>query len=77
MNVWGSGGAHSTYFKKVDEIIIDLFNKPIGEQPKGIIDVGCGDGTFIEHVFDVIYNKTERGKCSKNIHFLLLEPTLI
>lgn len=62
MNVWGSGGAHSTYFKKVDEIIIELFNKPIEEQPKGIIDVGCGDGTFIEHVFDIIYYKTKRGK---------------
>ena len=62
MNVWGSGGAHSTYFKKVDQIIIELFNKPIDEQPKGLIDVGCGDGTFIDHVFDVIYHKTERGK---------------
>lgn len=62
MNVWGSGGAHRTYFKKVDEIIIKLFNKPIEEQPKGIIDVGCGDGTFINHVFNVIYEKTERGK---------------
>ena len=62
MNVWGSGGAHSTYFKKVDQIIIELFNKPIDEQPKGLIDVGCGDGTFINHVFDVIYHKTERGK---------------
>ena len=47
MNVWGSGGAHSTYFKKIDEIIIEIFNKPINKQPKGIIDVGCGDGTFI------------------------------
>lgn len=62
MNVWGSGGAHSTYFKKIDEIIIEIFNKPIEEQPKGIIDVGCGDGTFINHVFDVIYYNTERGK---------------
>lgn len=24
MNVWGSGGAHSTYFKVVDEFIIDI-----------------------------------------------------
>ena len=46
MNVWGSGGAHSSYFKVVDEIIIDLFNKPINEQPKGILDMGCGNGAF-------------------------------
>jgi hypothetical protein len=62
MNVWGSGGAHSSYFKKVDQIILELFNRPIGEQPKGIIDVGCGDGTFISHVYEVISKKTLRGK---------------
>ena len=62
MNVWGSGGAHSTYFKKIDEIIIKIFNRPINEQPKGIIDVGCGDGTFIHHVYRVISEKTARGK---------------
>ena len=52
MNVWGSGGAHSTYFKVVDEIIINIFNKPIEEQPKGILDMGCGNGAFIEHIFN-------------------------
>lgn len=62
MNVWGSGGAHSTYFKKIDEIIIEIFNRPINEQPKGFIDVGCGDGTFIHHVYSIISEKTARGK---------------
>jgi SAM-dependent methyltransferase len=62
MNVWGSGGAHSTYFKVIDEIIIKLFNKPIAEQPKGILDMGCGNGAFIQHIFDVIEYQTLRGK---------------
>lgn len=62
MNVWGSGGAHSAYFKVVDNIIIDLFNKPIKEQPKGILDMGCGNGAFIQHIFDVIEHQTLRGK---------------
>ena len=61
MNVWGSGGAHSTYFKVVDKIIIDLFNKPIDEQPKGILDMGCGNGAFLTHLFSVIENQTYRG----------------
>ena len=61
MNVWGSGGAHSTYFKVVDEIIINIFNKPIEEQPKGILDMGCGNGAFIQHIFDVIEHQTVRG----------------
>lgn len=62
MNVWGSGGAHSTYFKVIDEIIIDLFNKPISEQPKGILDMGCGNGAFLQHIFTVIERQTLRGK---------------
>lgn len=50
MNVWGSGGARDTYFKVVDEIIINLFNLPINEQPKGILDMGCGnDAPFTTH----------------------------
>lgn len=62
MNVWGSGGAHSTYFKVIDQVIIELFNKPIDEQPKGILDMGCGNGAFIQHIFDVIEHQTLRGK---------------
>ncbi len=62
MNVWGSGGAHSTYFKKIDEIIISLFNQPIHLQPKGIVDMGCGNGAYLQHLFEVIEQRTERGK---------------
>lgn len=62
MNVWGSGGAHASYFKKVDEIIIELFNRPIAVQPKGVLDMGCGNGAFLEHIFEVIEQRTARGK---------------
>ena len=62
MNVWGSGGAHSTYFKVVDEFIIDIFNRPIEEQPKGILDMGCGNGALLHHLYDVIERQTLRGK---------------
>jgi len=62
MNVWGSGGAHKTYFRKVDEIILDIFNRPLSTQPRGICDMGCGDGTFLEHLYYVIKNCTSRGK---------------
>jgi SAM-dependent methyltransferase len=71
MNVWGSGGAHSTYFKFIDAIIIELFNRPIDEQPKGILDMGCGNGAFIQHIFDVIEYQTLRGKLLEE-HPLLL-----
>ncbi len=62
MNVWGSGGAHSTYFKKVDEIIISIFNHPINEQPKGIVDMGCGNGAYLQHLYEVIEKRTLRGQ---------------
>lgn len=62
MNVWGSGGAHDTYFKVVDEILIQLFNLPIDQQPKGILDMGCGNGAFLQHIFEVIDRQTLRGK---------------
>jgi hypothetical protein len=61
MNVWGSGGAHANYFKVVDDIIIHLFNQPIEAQPKGIVDMGCGNGAFLIHLFDVIEQRTLRG----------------
>ena len=57
MNVWGSGFAHKFYFNKIDEIIVKIFNQKIEKQPKGIIDIGCGDGAFLEHVYDLIINK--------------------
>ena len=62
MNVWGSGGAHAAYFKVVDSIIKEVFNRPIEEQPKGILDMGCGNGAFLEHLFDLIDKHTLRGQ---------------
>ena len=41
---------------------MDLFNQPIEQQPKGIVDMGCGNGAFLIHLFDVIENRTLRGK---------------
>ncbi len=61
MNVWGSGGAHGAYFKKVDEIIMALFNQPIEQQPKGIVDMGCGNGAYLQHLYEVIEQRTLRG----------------
>ncbi len=62
MNVWGSGGAHAAYFKKMDEVIIDIFNQPIEDQPKGLLDMGCGNGAFLIHAFDTIATRTKRGE---------------
>ncbi|MEY8758816.1 class I SAM-dependent methyltransferase [Chryseobacterium tongliaoense] len=62
MNVWGSGGAHSNYFKVANDFIIKIFNQPIHLQPKGVLDMGCGNGAFIQHIFETIERYTLRGK---------------
>jgi len=62
MNVWGSGGAHSLYFRKIDEIITEIFNQPLDDQPVGIADMGCGDGTLLKHLYQVVKNNTIRGE---------------
>ncbi|CAL2103264.1 conserved protein of unknown function [Tenacibaculum sp. 190130A14a] len=72
MNVWGSGGAHAAYFRIIDEIVIDLFNRPIHDQPKGILDVGCGNGAFLKHLFNVIETRTARGKQLEEFPLLLI-----
>jgi hypothetical protein len=66
MNVWGSGGAHKTYFKKVDEIIVEIFNRPLNAQPRGICDMGCGDGALLEHLYEVVRDRTPRGQVLEN-----------
>jgi len=72
MNVWGSGGAHDTYFKKLDEVVIEIFNKPIEEQPRGIADMGCGNGALLEHLYHTIVNETARGKMLEEYPLLVI-----
>ena len=72
MNVWGSGGAHAAYFEEVDRILIDIFNRPIEEQPKGLLDMGCGNGAFLIHAFDVIERQTLRGKLLEDYPLILV-----
>jgi hypothetical protein len=62
MNVGGSGGAHKTYFRTVDQIVEEIFNRPLHLQPRGICDMGCGDGTFLEHLYGVVKARTLRGR---------------
>lgn len=72
MNVWGSGGAHSTYFKVVTDFIISIFNQPIHLQPKGILDMGCGNGAFIQHIFETVERHTLRGKMLEDYPLFLV-----
>ena len=72
LNVWGSGNSHTTYFKHIDKYVIDIFNKPLEKQPKGIADMGCGDGAFLYHLNELIKSKTLRGKYLDSHPLLLI-----
>ncbi|HPQ20445.1 MAG TPA: class I SAM-dependent methyltransferase [Saprospiraceae bacterium] len=72
MNVWGSGGAHSTYFKVIDDVIINIFNRDIESQPKGILDMGCGNGALLQHLYEVIESQTLRGKMLEEYPLFLI-----
>ena len=62
MNVKGSGGAHGAYFGAIDQVIVDRFNLPFEQQPRGFADMGCGDATWLEHVYNLVMDSTERGR---------------
>lgn len=62
LNVLGSGFQHEKYFLTIDTIIEEIFNQPqVSDQPKYIVDMGCGDGTLLKRIYDLIKSKTNRG----------------
>jgi hypothetical protein len=64
-NVKGSGASHQTYFAKADEILRVIFDKtPFREQPRFVADMGCGDGSLLRHVWEVL-RTTRRGHLMK------------
>jgi hypothetical protein len=64
-NVKGSGASHLAYFAKADEILRQVFDEtPIREQPRFVADMGCGDGSLLRHVWEVLQT-TRRGRLMK------------
>ena len=54
---------HENHFSDIEEMILSIFNrKPITEQPKYIANMGCGDGTLLKRIYEVIKNKSLRGE---------------
>jgi acyl transferase domain-containing protein/surfactin synthase thioesterase subunit/enoyl-CoA hydratase/carnithine racemase len=63
LNVIASGFQHVRYFEDVKEVIISIFNKlPFEDQPLYVIDTGCGDGTLLKMIYEIISEKSARGK---------------
>ncbi|NEO04111.1 MULTISPECIES: type I polyketide synthase [unclassified Moorena] len=63
LNVVGSGFQHEKFFADTEEIIISIFNqRPFEEQPSYVVDMGCGDGTLLKRIYNVIIGKSARGE---------------
>ncbi|MGH8657995.1 MAG: hypothetical protein ACREV4_05850 [Gammaproteobacteria bacterium] len=63
LNVLASGVAHRPYFEDSNRIILDIFNRqPIADQPRFVADMGCGDGAWLQGLYEVVRTRTLRGQ---------------
>jgi SAM-dependent methyltransferase len=63
LNVIASTAAHRRYFDDADGIFIDVFDRePVSAQPRFIVDMGCGDGSWLVHLHKLITERTRRGR---------------
>lgn len=73
LNILASGAAHRKYFSNVDEIFVDIFNQnPIESQPRFVMDIGCGDGSWLKHIYRVVRDQTHRGKVLESHPLLMI-----
>jgi hypothetical protein len=62
-NVQASGNAHRRYFNDADEIILQLFDtESLETQPRFVADMGCGDGSWLQHIYEAVKTRTRRGQ---------------
>nr|QEO74263.1 phosphopantetheine-binding domain-containing pro [uncultured bacterium] len=63
LNVVASGFQHERYFKDIDEILLEIFDRqPLERQPRYVADMGCGDGALLQRIYRVITERTARGR---------------
>ncbi|MEU9509350.1 class I SAM-dependent methyltransferase [Micromonospora sp. NPDC048170] len=63
INVVASGAAHRGYFQAANTALRRIFDEqPLADQPRAIVDVGCGDGRWLREMFDTVTTRTERGR---------------
>jgi SAM-dependent methyltransferase len=62
MNVLASGFMHQRYFSDMARVqIATTFDAPLSEQPRFIVDMGCGDGRLLLTLYEYIRDHTSRG----------------
>ncbi|WP_431825911.1 GNAT family N-acetyltransferase [Burkholderia sp. F1] len=73
LNVIGSGFQHGKYFSDLADLVVELFDRePIDAQPRHIVDMGCGDGALLRHLYTAIATRSARGRCLDRHPLLLI-----
>src|SRR6266480_7247458 len=55
--------SHEPYLKDVEAYVLQIFDKlPLKSQPRHIAQIGCGDGTFLKHLYQSIQHNSKRGR---------------
>jgi SAM-dependent methyltransferase len=63
LNLRISAAAHRRYFVDSDDAIVDLFDRePLAAQPRFIAEMGCGNGSWLVHLHELIGKRTKRGQ---------------
>jgi SAM-dependent methyltransferase len=73
LNVRASATAHQRYFADADDLFVELFNRePVSEQPRFVADMGCGDGSWLVHLYELIMTRTLRGTVAEEFPLLMV-----
>jgi len=75
MNVYGSSGAGSGPASVTinERILNHYFNElPLHQQPAGIADIGCGDGSSLKRLADYVIQHTRRGQALSDYPLMVI-----
>ena len=63
MNIFGAKAAHEAHFRRFVPKLAELFdNDDFENQPQFILDMGAGEGAFLEMAYDYVKKHTKRGQ---------------
>ncbi|UUM22295.1 SDR family NAD(P)-dependent oxidoreductase [Mycoavidus sp. SF9855] len=58
-----SGVQHQRHFAELDTLILRIFDQaPLATQPRYIADMGCGDGSLLLRIYQLIKTRSARGR---------------
>lgn len=73
LNIQLSGFWHQKYFSEMCKIVLNVFdNVELKCQPMYVCDMGCGDGSLLKMIYEVVRNNTVRGKHLKNFPLVMI-----